>query len=144
MLLSYVAMAVPNESAWTLDPELFHLGQWLRVIRFTVWCDQFLGSSCCKPQWHVYFQVQRPLDKLVHMYTVALIQQMFAGLVHRGSDLRSAFHAWILSTGSALVSDQEKDSALIETLLKLKIALHDMLDGPFRQDASFTDVRSPA
>eukprot|EP00892_Ulva_mutabilis_P006063 jgi/Ulvmu1/3829/UM018_0041.1 len=76
---------------------------------------------------------QRRHEDLARMYRLAR-------LVHRGPDLRSAFHGWILATGSALVIDQEKDAALIETLLKLKIALHEMLDGPFRQDASFADA----
>lgn len=67
---------------------------------------------------------------------------MRAGLVNRGPDLRKAFHGWILATGSALVTDQEKDGTLIDTLLKLKVALHEMLDGPFQHAATFTDVRN--
>lgn len=61
--------------------------------------------------------------------------------MNRGPDLRKAFHGWILATGSALVSDVEKDATLIDTLLSLKASLHEILDGPFSQDASFADVR---
>jgi hypothetical protein len=63
-----------------------------------------------------------------------------AGLIQRLPELQRAFQAWMTATGSALVSDPEMESTLIEKLLGLKARMTELLKGPFADDPSFAKV----
>jgi hypothetical protein len=64
-----------------------------------------------------------------------------AELVGRTQELQDTFKAWVITTGTTMVTDPQKDAKLIQGLLDLKESLDGILAGPFRSDPGFAKAR---
>ena len=66
-----------------------------------------------------------------------------AELVNRQDQLREKFQEWLHEKGSALVGDVEKESGLIDSLLRLRAQMNTILAEPFCKEDVFAKVPFP-
>ena len=67
---------------------------------------------------------------------------MHAGEIERRDELCEAVKAWLVTTGTQLVTDTGKDSALIQALIDLHASLEKIVADAFAGDTAFSKVCS--